>query len=360
MNSMLRWSPARQTIALAAVTIGGLLMLALLMLSRAELAPLLTLRTVTETGGVVAETRHNPLAFLVFGLLAVVTLGGTALLAKTVLPLVRRDRSASADHLATASATLRRELASALAVMRGNIENNKTYAQSLSHAQTRLAKLTEADQVRVVISLLVAENERMRLVSAEDRTKMEACAREIDTLQASLREAEEETLKDPLTGIGNRRLFNAAMREAVETSNAHRTPLSLIMCDIDHFKRVNDKFGHHVGDEIIRSLARIIEQNVRETDSVARYGGEEFAIILPGVKQQDAAATAERIRKTFGTKKYKIRQTSENLGAVTASFGVAEYRLGDDAQTFVQRADSKLYEAKVRGRDCVADFNAPG
>ena len=146
------------------------------------------------------------------------------------------------------------------------------------------------------------------------------------------------------------------MQKAVEDSNAHDTPLSLIMCDIDHFKRVNDMFGHHVGDEIIRALAGVIEASVRETDTVARYGGEEFAIILPGTKQQGAKETAERIRLKFGAKQFSIRDTKQKIGQVTASFGVAEYRPGDDVQTFVQKADAMLYEAKARGRDRVADF----
>ncbi|HRO50929.1 MAG TPA: GGDEF domain-containing protein, partial [Hyphomicrobium sp.] len=131
---------------------------------------------------------------------------------------------------------------------------------------------------------------------------------------------------------------------------------SLIMCDIDHFKRVNDMFGHDVGDEIIRALARVIETSVRDTDSVARYGGEEFAIILPGTELQRAKETAERIRRQFGAKQFAIRKTNQKIGNVTASFGVAEHCRGDDLQAFVRKADAKLYEAKARGRDRVADF----
>jgi diguanylate cyclase len=128
------------------------------------------------------------------------------------------------------------------------------------------------------------------------------------------------------------------------------------MCDIDHFKRVNDAFGHHVGDEVIRALAGVIEANVRETDSVARYGGEEFAIILPGTTQKVAKEMAERIRRKFGAKSFSIRKTQQKIGQVTASFGVAEHRPGDDVATLVQRADAKLYEAKAHGRDRIADF----
>lgn len=357
MVSFLHSSPARHGIALAAVTICGVVLLAALTVSNVDLAPLLTLRTITESGDTVVETRYNPLGFILLGLFAVAVCGATLLLAQLVLPLIPRDDQTPAGRIASASRTLGDELSKVLAIIRGNLATNDAYARSLADAQARLAGLTEADQVRVIVSLLVAENERMRLANANDKRKIETCSREIEALQASLRGAEEETLKDPLTGVGNRRLFNAAMQTAVEESNAHHTPLSLIMCDIDHFKRVNDMFGHHVGDEIIRALARVIEGSVRETDSVARYGGEEFAIILPGTTQQAAKDTAERIRRQFGTKKFTLRKTNQKIGRITASFGVAEHRSGDDMLTFVQRADAKLYEAKARGRDRVAGFD---
>jgi diguanylate cyclase len=193
----------------------------------------------------------------------------------------------------------------------------------------------------------------MRLASADDKGKIEAAAREIEALQSSLRGAEEATRMDPLTGVGNRRLFDTAMTKAVDDSHAKQAPLSLVMCDIDHFKRVNDMFGHHVGDEVIKVLVSVIMANVRETDSVARYGGEEFAIILPGTKLLDAEEVAERIRRKFAAKRFSVRNTTQKIGQVTASFGVAEHRPGDDVLTFLHRADAKLYEAKARGRDRV-------
>ena len=319
-------------------------------------APFVTLRTLTEQGGAVVETRYNPVGFVIFGVLAVIACVAAGLCVGLIRPLGRIGPPASREDLASASETFARELADALAIIRQDLANKETYARSLANAQARLAGLTEADQVRVVVSLLVAENERMRLASEQDKHKLENSAREINALQASLRGAEEATLTDPLTGIGNRRLFNDVMKKAIEDSDAGRMPLSLIMCDIDHFKRVNDMFGHDVGDEIIRALARVIETSVRDTDSVARYGGEEFAIILPGTELQRAKETAERIRRQFGAKQFAIRKTNQKIGNVTASFGVAEHCRGDDLQAFVRKADAKLYEAKARGRDRVADF----
>ena len=350
------WLPVRHGTTFAAVMIVGALLIALFAFSGIDLAPFLTLRTVIGSGSTVVETRYNPLGFLTLGILAAAMCAGVVPLAQFVLPLIRPDEHGSADRLTSASKTFERELAGVLTIIRRDLANKEAYAHSLAQAQARLRGLTKAEQVRVVVSLLVAENERMRLASADDKSRIEACAREINALKESLRGAEEATLKDPLTGTGNRRLFDAAMKKAVDESNANQTPLSLIMCDIDHFKRINDMFGHNVGDEIIKALAAVIEANVRETDSVARYGGEEFAVILPGTKQQDAKEAAERIRRKFGAKKFSIRDTKQKIGQVTASFGVAEHRPGDDVQTFVQRADAMLYEAKACGRDRVADF----
>jgi diguanylate cyclase len=206
------------------------------------------------------------------------------------------------------------------------------------------------------VSLLVAENERMRQDSTTLQSKLEASHKQIESLRASLTQAEAVVLKDPLTGTGNRRCFDITIEKAILESKQKKTPLSLVMCDIDHFKRVNDAFGHQVGDEIIKMFARVIEAGVREEDTVIRYGGEEFAIILPMTDQDAAKTIAERVRKQFESKKLTIRETNQKIGQLTASFGVAQYRVGDDSETLVQRADAKLYDAKSAGRNRVAAF----
>lgn len=355
MPSLFSLSRGHGGTPVAIVVICGVWLLALLTLSDLDPAPLKTLRIVTESGDAVVETRYNPLGFLLLGVLAAAACGGGVLLARFFSQSAsRHTHPSSAETVASASDTLARELATVLAVVRGSIANKEAYARSLADAQARLVGLTEAEQVRVIVSLLVAENERMRLASVEGQRRIEASAREIQTLQESLRGAETAALTDPLTGSGNRRQFDVAMQKAVEASNADQTALSLIMCDIDHFKRVNDQFGHHVGDEIIKALAGVIGANVRETDTVARYGGEEFAVILPLSGQEAARATAERIRAQFGAKQFAVRETKEKIGHLSASFGVAEHRPGDDAETLVKRADAKLYDAKEGGRDRVA------
>lgn len=342
------------SIVLAAVIAAAVWLGALLSISDFDPATLRTVRTVTEGGGTLVETRFNPVGvFLAIAVIATVA----CVVALLLVTLVRLARRCSTDQLTLTRETLRRELANVLASIRTNLTTKETYARSLADAQMRLAGLAEAEQVRVIVSLLIAENERMRLASDEDKRKLEASRHKIGALQASLHGAKEAALKDPLTGVGNRRLFDVALQKAFEDSDAHQTPLSVVMCDIDHFKRVNDSFGHQIGDEILSAFSRIVESSVRETDTVTRYGGEEFAIILPRTEQEAAKVTAEHIRSQFGAKQFSVRRTGQKIGPFTASFGVAQRRSGEDVGTFVRRADAKLYEAKANGRDRVAVFS---
>ncbi|WP_083567133.1 GGDEF domain-containing protein [Hyphomicrobium sp. CS1GBMeth3] len=340
----------------AAVVAAALVVLAIA--SDLNLAPLRTLTsTHTDGSGTVIATHYNAVAFLGLGLIAFAAIGILALgvtgMARLIPDLAATGPSAA---IVRAGRNLEQELARVLGLIRAHIATNDSYAKSLANAQARLSGLSEAEQVRVIVSLLVAENERMRRDSEQLKLSLEDSHSQILTLRSSLNHVQQVVLKDPLTGTGNRRQFDATMGRAIQESDERSQPLSLIMCDIDHFKRVNDAFGHQIGDELIKMFARVIEQNLREADTVIRYGGEEFAIILPMTDQTVAISIAERIRLQFESKRLTIRETSQKIGQLTASFGVAEYRSGDTGEDLVQRADAKLYDAKSRGRNRVASF----
>jgi diguanylate cyclase len=130
-------------------------------------------------------------------------------------------------------------------------------------------------------------------------------------------------------------------------------PLSLLMCDIDHFKKFNDTFGHLTGDQVLRLVASTVKQNVKGLDIAARYGGEEFVIALPNTSLQSANTVAEHIRRAVMTKELVKRSTGENLGRVTLSLGAAVLRAQDTAQMLIDRADKCLYAAKRNGRNRV-------
>lgn len=334
----------------------------LLAASDFDLSPLRTFQTVNlDDGGAVVYTTFNPLAILGIAALAIAVIGALAALLIWVLPaLTGAGIGKASDRVTKANRKLDGELARVLALVRTHISSNESYAKSLASAQHRLAGLSEAEQVRVIVSLLIAENERMRLDSTDLVKNLEDSRKQIETLRVSLTEAQEHVLQDPLTGVGNRRAFDMAMQKAINEASQEHAPLTLVICDIDHFKRVNDAFGHQVGDEIIKMFSRVIEAGIRDGDTVVRYGGEEFAIILPKADQEAAKHVAERIRRSFENKKLTIRETNQKVGQLTASFGVAQFRPGDDASTLVQRADTKLYDAKSAGRNRVAVFGASG
>lgn len=173
-------------------------------------------------------------------------------------------------------------------------------------------------------------------------------------LDISEQVAEEERLRrlsdsDALTGLANRRKLLKRLDEEISLSNRHATPLSLLMLDLDHFKRINDTWGHLEGDEVLKRLADCCRSLLREEDLLARLGGEEFALVLPLTSEANARQLAERLRRAIAEHDFG----SLRPGQVTASIGIAEHRVGESRDQLLARADAGLYQAKDRGRNRV-------
>lgn len=151
---------------------------------------------------------------------------------------------------------------------------------------------------------------------------------------------------DELTKLFNRRFFNDRLPTAISAARRHNYPLSIIMIDLDHFKAVNDSFGHSEGDNVLKTFADILREMIRAEDIPARWGGEEFIIILPLTNSDAAEAMAERIRVACETK-------SVSMHGMSASFGVAELKNGEDEDSLIRRADDAMYRAKKEGRNRV-------
>ncbi|AIS52307.1 response regulator receiver modulated diguanylate cyclase with PAS/PAC sensor [Thermoanaerobacter kivui] len=156
-----------------------------------------------------------------------------------------------------------------------------------------------------------------------------------------------QSITDPLTNIYNRRFFMQMLEREIERTKRNRKPFSLIMFDLDHFKKVNDHFGHAAGDMVLKKVADTVKGRIRKTDCFVRWGGEEFIILLPETSLSDAVDLAEEIRKHISM------MSLPEVGHVTASFGVTEYRDTDTIDTVLLRVDNMLYEAKGAGRNCV-------
>ncbi len=156
---------------------------------------------------------------------------------------------------------------------------------------------------------------------------------------------------DRLSGLANRRLFDETLAAKLRLARADHTPLCLLMCDIDHFKRFNDTWGHVVGDQVIRYVAGTLKLAVPGDALAARYGGEEFAIIFPRTALQQARAIAEQIHVATGSKRLFRRSTGDSIGNVTVSIGVAQWKAGESASELIERADGCLYFSKRNGRN---------
>lgn len=230
------------------------------------------------------------------------------------------------------------------------------YGAVLDQASTDLGDAGNT-QVLELVGVLKRETDAFNRRSATLQARLDHSASEIEDLRKRLEETRREAMTDALTGLANRKHFDAALRDAAATAMEADTALSLVILDIDRFKAFNDNFGHQLGDQVLRLVGRTMIESVRESDVPARYGGEEFAVVMPGADLDAARGLAERIRHRIGKKRIVRRNTGEDLGAVTLSAGVARYSFGEPMTALVERADAALYRAKQNGRDRVMTEN---
>ncbi|NUQ84024.1 MAG: GGDEF domain-containing protein [Anaerolineales bacterium] len=180
------------------------------------------------------------------------------------------------------------------------------------------------------------------------KTKRALEIREIE-VRAILAQAHELANTDVLTFLPNRRKIISSLQEEVIRSNRYGAPLSISILDIDHFKKVNDTYGHTAGDEVLRNVAARLRTHIRHPDTIGRYGGEEFLIVLPNSQMQAAAEQASRLCQQVRNLQIDV---NENILSVTISIGVAQFRIGQENwEEFLHRADEAMYQAKDQGRD---------
>jgi diguanylate cyclase len=233
-------------------------------------------------------------------------------------------------------------------------ERADEYESIVSRSVEKLSERTSIQDIREVVDDLIVETKKIGHFGRATQEKLHEATEELESLKKEFEQAKAAALVDFLTGIGNRKAFDMALQGSVREAGTGSYPLSLLLIDIDHFKRFNDEYGHIVGDEVLRLVARKIKENVRGRDFVARYGGEEFAVILPGTPLRGARTVAENIRVSFSEGKLKRVRTSEYLGTITISVGAAQYRPGEPLEEFIDRSDQALYFAKKSGRNRVA------
>jgi diguanylate cyclase len=239
-------------------------------------------------------------------------------------------------------------------LLQGNITANAGYSETLARANASLPQLNTPDEIRAVVLTLIEENRKIQTKMEELSNSLDESVAKIENLRSNLADANDKAMHDPLTRLGNRRYFDQELAVALGDD----APLSLLMCDLDRFKAINDKFGHPVGDMVLKQFADLLTTVARRDDIAVRLGGEEFAIVMPGISPIEAVRLAEQIRRQLEGKKWMLGSGAA-LGKVTASFGVARRRAGESASELCKRADAALYRAKSEGRNrVVADLDA--
>lgn len=192
--------------------------------------------------------------------------------------------------------------------------------------------------------------EKAYVEKEEALAKLEKLHREIETKQEELiklnEKLKEQATTDMLTGLKNRRYFHEKLEESLAGYQRYLSPFSLLIIDIDHFKKINDMRGHLVGDQILKELSHMITTTLREIDVVARYGGEEFVVIYPHTNISEAKQRAERLRT-------EVEKASWQNSNITISIGVTTCTPEDTVTTLIGKADQALYVSKSRGRNCV-------
>ena len=252
-----------------------------------------------------------------------------------------------------------RDLGEVVAFLKAAEDKSGAYGKKLESAATDLNRGLEPQQIRQIVSSLAAATLDMANHNKTLNEQLQRSTREAEALRTSLESVRVESLTDSLTGLANRRMFDETLKMRLEEARAQRSELCLILCDIDHFKRFNDTWGHHTGDQILRFLASALQAHARPDHLVAGYGGEEFAMIMPRVNARTAAQTAETLRAAIQAKRLRRRSTNEDLGQVTVSLGIARLQPGDTTQGLVERTDACLYASKRNGRNQVTTDATP-
>jgi diguanylate cyclase len=257
------------------------------------------------------------------------------------------------DRIGGLGAKVIDEIDQVMAMIEAAVGSASSYTESLADVTQQLGTAKDREALRGIVETLIVTAKEMEKSNHFLENRLNASKQEINQLQQSLEALKNENLTDPLTSLANRKYFEEAFNRMLEETRQTRAPLSLILADIDHFKRFNDLFGHLIGDQVLRLVATSVKQNTRERHLAARYGGEEFAVLLPGTTLAEAKDLADRVRRAVKSKELMKRSTGEQLGRITVSIGVAMYRPGDTSQGLIERADACLYAAKRHGRNRV-------
>ena len=248
---------------------------------------------------------------------------------------------------------LEKELAGVMQMLETASKDTGAYGDSLNNVTAALDAERSPAELRVLMETLVAATRTMEGRSKQLEQRLEESKEEVTQLRRNMEEIRTEAMTDQLTGLANRRKFDDTVAACMKSAEDNETPFTLILGDIDHFKKFNDTYGHQTGDQVLKLVAQCMRHHVRDPLTPARYGGEEFALILPFTDLEAGVRIADQVRRMIESKELVKKSTGENLGAVTMSFGAALFEPGETIRDLIKRAAACLYTAKRHGRNQV-------
>lgn len=260
------------------------------------------------------------------------------------------------EYLQTAESELRDVIEFMHKSLLGVIGEGDVFTGKMHESSLRMQQIAGLEDIRRIKDELRAEIQQMRQAirdkEAQDAKRMEALSREIGSLRSDLEEAKLASMTDQLTGASSRLCFDLGIERYLERYVLSGSRFSLLLCDLDDFKRINDLYGHREGDCVLKAFVLECQALIRPKDLIARYGGEEFAIVLPGVSLRAALRKAQKICSRVSSNRYLVenKQISGVL-AFTVSIGVAEVRRDDTLESLMDRVDRSLYMAKRTGKN---------
>lgn len=236
-------------------------------------------------------------------------------------------------------------------------KRTQSFGNSLQNYGDQLRASPNSGSLVHLIERMASDADNMHGSMSTLHSELEHSKDEVGKLQQELESARREALIDPLTGIYNRRGFEIQMQAMLAESSAADKGLCMLMLDIDHFKNINDSYGHLFGDRVICALANTLKSKIKGQDSVARLGGEEFAVLLPETTLQGASAVAEHIRTSIERGRIRRPNSQEQMGGITVSIGIADYRSDISPVEWMDRADKALYISKENGRNRITVYD---
>ena len=248
---------------------------------------------------------------------------------------------------------IRNLMSKALKLLSTADSSETSYNQNLQKGIERLSENIGIDEIRVIIGNVIADTRKKLSSGKELRLRLKETNAELENLRDEVKATRNEVLIDPLTGSYNRKSFDKKIIEQCDLAEKLSNDLSLLMVDIDHLSRMNEKHGHRIGDEVLRYVAHLIKDVVRGGDTVSRYGEEEFTIILPDTSIKGAKHVANNICKRLGEKPLTRKSTGDSVGMVTVSIGVAQHKAKESIEDLVSRSENALFQAKDKGRNRV-------